>query len=92
MTVTLDIPPDMEAVLSKKAELFGLDLPEYLFSLAEADVDEYYSLSVEDIESVQQGLAELAAGDRGISREKFDAQTMASREQRLRQQSAEAAA
>lgn len=92
MTVMLDIPPDMEAILSRKAELFGLSLPEYLFSLAEADTDDDYSLSPEDIESIQQGIADLAAGDRGISLEEFHAEMMATLEQRLKQPSIEATA
>lgn len=92
MTVTLQIPPDMEAILSRKAELFGLSLPEYLFSLAEADTDDDYSLSPEDIESVQQGLAEIAAGDRGISLEEMRAEMMATLEQRKKQPDIEAAA
>ncbi len=74
MTVTLNIPPEMEAVLSAKAELFGLSLPDYLFSLLETETDDHYSLSVEEIASVQQGLAELEAGDKGISLEEFKAE------------------
>ncbi len=74
MTVTLEIPPEMEAVLSAKAKLFGLSLSDYLFSLLEADTDDDYSLSVEEIASVQQGLADIEAGDKGISLEEFKAE------------------
>lgn len=40
MTVTSDIPAEMESVLSAKAELFGLALPDYVFSLCEADIED----------------------------------------------------
>ena len=80
MTVTLEIPAEMESVLSAKAELFGLALPAYVFSLCEADADENYSLTVEEIASVQQGLAEIKAGDKGISLEDFDKEMTAKME------------
>ena len=86
MTVTLTIPPEMEAVLSAKAELFGLSLPDYLFSLLQTDIDDYYSLSVEEVASVQQGLADVKAGDKGISLEEFKAEMdakIALREQKV---------
>lgn len=87
MTVTLDIPPEMEAVLSAKANIFGLPLSDYLFSLLEADTDEDYSLSVEEIAGVQQGLAGIEAGDKGISLEEFKAEMearIALREQKVK--------
>lgn len=74
MTVTLEIPPAMASILSAKAELFGLALPDYLFSLLETNVDDYFSLSVEEIVAVQQGLADVEAGDKGISLEEFGAE------------------
>lgn len=92
MTVTLTISPEMEAVLSAKAELFGLSLPGYLFSLLQTDIDDHYSLSVEEIASVQQGLAELQAGDKGMLLEDYRAEAMAKREARRQQQTAEAGA
>lgn len=92
MTVTLTIPPEMEAVLSAKAELFGLSLPNYLFSLLETETDHYYSLSVEEIAGVQQGLAELQAGDKGMLLEDYRAEAMAKRAARKQQQEAQAAA
>ncbi len=91
MTVTLELPPDMEAVLTAKAELFGLALPDYLFSVLEADTDDEYSLTVEEIASVQEGLAELHAGDKGILLEDFHAEMMTKME-RLKQQKMEVAA
>ena len=76
MTVTLEIPSEIEAVLSAKTEVQGLALPDYLLSLCEADADEDYSLSAEDIESIQQGLEELHAGDKGISLEEVHSKMM----------------
>ncbi len=85
MTITLEIPAERESVLGVKAELFGLALPEYVYSLCEADTDDYYSLSVEEIAVVQQELAEIEAGDRGISLEDFDKEMQAKMKQRERQ-------
>ena len=90
MTVTLEIPPEMETILSAKANLFGLPLSDYLFSLLEADTDNDYSLSVEEIASVQQGLADIKAGDKGISLEEFKAEMEA--KIALRKQKVEVAA
>jgi len=81
----------MESVLIAKADSHGLALPEYLFSLCEADGDEDYSLSAEDIESIQQGLDEFHAGDKGISLEEFHAGMMTTIA-RLKQQELEIAA
>ena len=92
MTVTVTLPPEIEAVLAKKAELHGLALPDYLFSLAEADADDYYSLSVEEIVSIKQGLAELKAGDHGMLLGDFHAEMMARRAERLKPQDIEAVA
>lgn len=61
MTVNLELPPDMEMLLTAKAELFGMTLPDYIISLAKADKDKNYSLTHGNITSVQQGLTEIAA-------------------------------
>ena len=74
MTVTLEIPSAIEAVLDAKAKLFGLALPDYLVSVLEANVDEEYSISVEEIASVQQALAEGDGGDKGMLLEEFRAE------------------
>ncbi len=91
MTVTLEIPPEMEVVLTAKAELFGLALPDYLFSLLETNVDDEYSMTVEEIASVQEGLAELHAGDKGMLLEDFRAE-MTAKMERMKQQTMEVAA
>ena len=77
MTVTLEIPAEIESVLSAKAELFGLALPEYIFSLCEMATDDEYSLSVEEIASVQQGLAEIESDEPGMLLEDYRAEVMA---------------
>ena len=86
MTITLEIPAEMETVLGAKAKLFGLALPEYVFSLCETATDDYYSLSVDEIAGVQEALADIEAGDKGISLEDFDKEMQAKMEQRKRQQ------
>ncbi len=91
MTVTLEIPPEMEVVLTAKAELFGLALPDYLFSLLETNVDDEYSLTVEEIASVQEGLAELHAGDKGMLLEDFRTE-MTKKMERTKQQAMEVVA
>ena len=91
MTVTLEIPFEIEAVLDAKAKLFGLALPDYLLSVLEANVDEEYSMSVEEIASVQQALAEGDAGDKGMLLEDFRAE-MDARIKGLKQRRLEVAA
>ena len=91
MTVTLELPPNMEVVLSAKAKLFGLALPDYLFSVLEAETDTEYSLTAEEIASVQKGLAELHAGGKGIPLEDFRAE-MTAKMERMKQQPQEVAA
>ncbi len=91
MTVTLEIHAEMEKVLSAKAKLFGLTLPDYLFSVLEANTDDEYSLTVEEIVSVQEGLAELHAGDKGMLLEDFRAE-MTAKMDRLKPQATEVAA
>ena len=82
MTVTLEIPAEIESVLSAKAELFGLALPEYIFSLCEAAADDYYSLSLEEISTVQERIADREAGDKGILLEDWRTEVLAKREAR----------
>ena len=85
MTVTLEIPAEMQSVLQAKADLFGLALPDYVFSLCETATDDCYSLSVEEIAGVQEALADIEAGDKGISLEDFDKEMQAKMEQRKSQ-------
>lgn len=82
MTVTLEISTEIEAVLSAKAELFGLALPDYVFSLCEAAADDYYSLSLEEISTVQERIADREAGNEGILLEDLRIEVLAKREAR----------
>lgn len=91
MTITLEIPPKIESVLSAKAKLFGSALPDYLYPLLETNTDDYSSLSVGEISSVQAGLAEIEAGDKGILLEEFK-EEMAERRAQRSQQRVEVAA
>ena len=89
MTVTLDIPPDMETLLQEKATQQGQGLPDYLLSLAEADLYEDDWQTDEDREEeiaiIHQGLADLHAGDKGMLLEDYRAEVMAKREARKQQ-------
>lgn len=81
MTVILELPPDAEVVLRERAAKHGQSITDYLLMLAEFDGELDFSLSEEEISSVQEGLAEIEAGDKGISLEEFDrnmAETIAS--------------
>ncbi len=81
MTVTLELPPDTEAGLRERAAKRGQSVTDYLLTLAEFGDDLDLSLSEEEISSVQEGLAEIEAGDNGVSLEEFDrhmAETIAS--------------
>ena len=91
MTITLEIPAETESILSAKAALFGLALPDYVFSLCRAAADDYYSLSVEEIAGVQKALEDIEAGDRGISLEELDEKMKANSERR-KQKAAEVTA
>ena len=77
MTVTLEIPPEMEAQLCERAAKRGQSVTDYLMTLAESEDYFDISLSEEEIASVEQGLAELHAGEKGISLEEFDAEMKA---------------
>ena len=91
MTVTLEIPAELEKVLSAKANLFGLALPDYLFSVLEANTDDEYSLTVKEIASVQEALADRKMGNKGISLEELDERMKVNKERR-NQQTVEVAA
>ena len=79
MTIALEIPAEMESVLSAKAKLFGLALPEYIFSLCEAAADDSYSLSLEEISTVQERIAGREAGNEGILLEDWRLETFRER-------------
>jgi len=66
MTVTLEIPIEVESAIRARAEQYDLPLSDYFISLYKADVEEDYSLSPQEIIIIQQGLEELRAGNKGI--------------------------
>jgi hypothetical protein len=85
MTITLEIPAEMELVLGAKAERFGLALPEYIFSLCEVAADDDYSLSLEEISIVQERITDREAGNKGILLEDWWAEVLAKRAARADQ-------
>ena len=72
MTVILELPPESEANLRERAAKYGQSVTDYLLTLSEFEDELDFSLSEEEILSVQQGIAEFEAGDRGVSLEEFD--------------------
>ena len=95
MTVTLELPPDLEAELSERAALRGQAITDYFLTLAQADLYGEHDLSEaereEEVAIIQQGLAELHAGDKGMLLEDYRAEVMAEY-RRHKQQSLEVAA
>jgi len=72
MTVTLEIPAEMEEQLCERAARRGQSVTDYLMSLAESE--DYFTIydwedeadHQEAIAVIEQGLAELHAGDKGM--------------------------
>ena len=75
MTVTLELSPDAEAGLRERAAKRGQSIAGYLLTLAE-----------ETIAVIEEGLADLHAGDKGVLLEDYRAEVMAKREARKQQQ------
>ncbi|MDQ2800964.1 MAG: hypothetical protein M3Y13_15130 [Armatimonadota bacterium] len=95
MTVTLNIPSDMEPLLQQKAAQRGQTVPDYLLALTEAALYEDWQSAEdreEEIAIIEQGLAELHAGDRGMLLEDYRAEVMAKRAERKQRQNIQAAA
>ena len=76
MTLTLELSPDAEADLRERAEKRGQSVADYLLTLAEWQDYEDSSLSEETIAVIEEGLADLHAGDKGISMEEFQAEML----------------
>ncbi len=96
MTVTLELPPDMEAELSERAAQRGQAITDYLLMLAEEDLHGEIRMSVEEQEEVaavlQERIQDRLAGDKGILFEDYKAEVMAKRKARTTQQAHESAA
>ena len=90
MTVTLELPPDLEADLSKRAAQRGQALTDYFLTLAEEDLYEIAEMSAEEQEEVAALLHERIqsrlAGDKGILLEDYRADVLAKRKARVDQQ------
>ncbi len=76
MTVTLELSPDAEAGLRDRAALRGQSITDYLLTLAVSEDYADTSLSEEEAVVINEGLAELAAGDKGISQDEFHSHMM----------------
>ena len=76
MTLTLELAPDAEQQLNERAARRGQSVADYLLTLAEAEDYNDTSLSEEEIVIINEGLAELHAGDKGVSLEEFHAGMM----------------
>ena len=96
MTVTLELPPDLEAKLSERAAQRGQAIQDYFLTLAEEDLYGLAEMSVEEQEEVaailQERIADRLAGDKGILFEDYKAGVLAKRKARATPQAYENAA
>jgi len=89
MTLTLELPPDVEARLRTNAALHGKDVAEYLLTLAETDplvdLTEFKDMTdfEDSVAELREGFADLEAG-RTLSFEEVVAQGQMEREERRR--------
>lgn len=81
MTVTLELPPDLEADLSERAAQRGQAIQDYFLTLAEEDLYSLAEMSNEEQEEVaailEEELAEAHSGDPGMLLEDYRAEVMA---------------
>ena len=93
MTLTLELPPELEARLRTNAAVHGKDVVDYLLTLAENDppIDMTHFKDMADFEEsvaeLQRGFADADAG-RTISLEEVVARGRAEREERRRSREA----
>jgi len=95
MTVTLTIPPDMQPLLEEKAAQRGQALPDYLLTLAEADIYEGWQSEEdreEEIAILKERIQDRLSGEKGVLLEDYWAGVMAKRAARKQQQVAQATA
>lgn len=96
MTITLELPPDLEAELLMRAAALGQAVPDYLVTLAEADV--YGEPEMPEAERqaeialVQERQQDRLSGDKGILLEDYWAGVLAKRKSRDSQHQAKQAA
>ena len=84
MTITLEVPPEMEAQLCERAAKRGQTVTDYMMTLAESE--DYFSIyeweseadHQEAIAVIEQELEDLhAGGDKGMLLEDYRAEVMA---------------
>ncbi len=95
MTVTLTIPPDMQPLLEEKAAQRGQAVPDYLLTLAEADIYEDWQSEEdreEEIAILKERVQDRLSGEKGISLEDYWAGVMAKRQARVNAPTPEMAA
>ncbi len=81
MTVTLELPPDLEAELSERAAERGQAINDYFLALAEEDLYGLTEMSAEEQEEVsailEEELVGVHSGDLGILLEDYRAEVTA---------------
>lgn len=81
MTVTLELPPDLEAELSERAAQRGQAITDYFLTLAEEDLYSMTEMSAEEQEEVaailEEEIAGVHSGDQGMLLEDYRAEVMA---------------
>ena len=95
MTVTLELPPDMEAELSERAAQRGQAITDYFLTLAEEDLYGLAEMSAEEQQEVaavlNERMQDRLAGDKGILLEAYWSEVTVKREARTRQQASKQA-
>ncbi len=96
MTVTLELPADLEADLSERAAQRGQAIQDYFLTLAEEDLYGMAEMSAEEQEEIaavlHERMQDRLAGDKGILLEDYWAEVMAKRKARPHQQTPKQAA
>ena len=81
MTITLELPPDLEAELSERAAQRGQAMSDYFLTLAEEDLYGMAEMTAQEQEEVaailEEELAGVHSGDQGILLEDYRAEVMA---------------
>ncbi len=96
MTVTLELPSDLESEISTRAAERGQAIPDYLLTLAEEDVYGEIEMSEaerqEEIALIRERIQDRLSGDKGILLEDYWAGVLAKRQACASQQSAQQSA
>ena len=96
MTITLELPPEMEADLSERAAERGQAIQDYFLTLAEEDLYGLMEMSPEEQQEVsailEERIADRLAGDKGILFEDYKVGILAKRKAETDQRTYESAA